>query len=300
LTLIALSFSKSLRSTKQLTNSEEKKMNEPLPRLTVVIPSFQQGKFIERTLKSIERQNYPNLEIILMDGGSKDETMTIVEKHEHLFSKIVSKPDGGQSAAIADGFAMATGDFISWLNSDDTYCDGALLSVGHYLIKNPTAKFIYGNMNYIDENDQITANKKQPAFVLGVMKYAYLTVAQHSAFWSRELYIKSGGVDRKLQFCMDYDLFVRMATIHRARHVNVTIGNFRIHSESKTTNLEQTRLQEDQLVQDRYCSIKPSNPLWPFIRGFYLVVVAALMLANGSFVGRVKARIKNRFHSAAS
>jgi glycosyltransferase involved in cell wall biosynthesis len=264
-----------------------------LPTLSVVIPSYNQGAFIERTIQSIVRQNYPKLDLILMDGGSTDKTMEIVTRYKKHFSHIISGPDGGQSAAIAKGFELSTGKYISWLNSDDTYNDGALMIIGNYLAQHPETQFVYGNMRIIDVDDNEKAYKKSVRFYLPVMKYAFLTVPQMSAFWTKDLYLRAGGVDRVLQFCMDYDLFVRMAQISAPVRINKTIGNFRVHETSKTTNLEDVRLREDMIVQERYCAVKPSSGV-PFrvVRFFMRLVLVAIMLESGGLFTRLKTRFE--------
>jgi glycosyltransferase involved in cell wall biosynthesis len=269
-----------------------------LPKLSVIVPSYNQGQFIERTIKSIFDQNYPNLEVILMDGGSTDETMAIVERYRENFAFIQSERDGGQSAAIVAGFARATGKYISWLNSDDTYAPGALLALGHYLAANPTVEFAYGNTNIIDADDRVIAYKRSIRYVPGVMKYAFLTIPQMSAFWTKELYDRVGGIDRSLRFCMDYDLFVRMSAQAPPALVDTLIGNFRIHGSSKTSTLESVRQAEDILVHERYCAIKPSNRIaFKIARNFYFLVLCGLMIANGSFFERVAGRFKNNMKS---
>jgi glycosyltransferase involved in cell wall biosynthesis len=271
-----------------LTSSPSDKVDGNLPQLSVVVPSFNQGQFIERTIKSIISQNYPNLEIIVMDGGSTDETLSIIDRYRAHIAHFESGPDGGQAAAIAKGFLLARGDFISWLNSDDTYNPDALLAIGRYLALHPKVEFLYGNTRIIDANDRQLSFKRSVKFWLPVMKYAYLTVPQMSAFWSRALYLRAGGMDQTLRFCMDYDLFVRMSQISAPRRINETIGNFRIHGASKTTNLEKVRLREDSIVQERYCAIKPSMGWqFKFMRSLMLVALICLMAAGGGLTGRV-------------
>jgi glycosyltransferase involved in cell wall biosynthesis len=272
-----------------------------LPRLSVVIPSYNQGQFIERTIRSIVDQNYPDLEIILMDGGSTDDTMEIVEKYRSHFAHIQSEPDGGQTAAIAAGFERATGEFISWLNSDDTYSPGALQKIGEYLAANPKVEFVYGDTWLIDASDNRIAFKRSARFSLGVMKYAFLTVPQMSAYWSRDLYHAVGGVDRALRFCMDYDLFVRMASKSAPKRIQGEIGNFRLHGDSKTSTMETVRQAEDTLVHDRYCAVKPSHTLaFRLTRLFWTGVLVLLLLENGSFFTRLSGRMRNNMQSECS
>jgi glycosyltransferase involved in cell wall biosynthesis len=272
-----------------------------LPRLSVVIPSYNQGDFIERTIKSIVDQNYPNLDLILMDGGSTDDTMAIVERYREHFTHIESGPDGGQSAAIVKGFGLATGKYISWLNSDDTYAPGALDAMGELLAARPDVAFAYGHTDIIDADDRVIAHKKSVRFSLGVMKYAFLTVPQMSAFWSKALYDEVGGIDTSLRFCMDYDLFVRMASRSAPVLINKHIGNFRVHGLSKTSNLETVRQAEDAMVHTRYCSVKPSNAIaFKATRTFYTGILCLLMIANGSFWTRLSGRLRNNMQSECS
>jgi hypothetical protein len=173
--------------------------------------------------------------------------------------------------------------------------------VGKYLSEHPEIHFIYGNTNYIDSTDNMIAYKRQPTFNLGIMKYAYLTVSQMSAFWSKELYTKVGGLDKTLHFCMDYDLFVKMAMQSAPIYINETIGNFRIHSQSKTTNLESVRRREDAIVQARYCKIKPSQTvLFAMARSWYLLILIYKFARNGSLYNRLRRRVQNNLSSDCS
>jgi len=277
-------------------------MNSSLPRLSIVIPSFNQGDFIERTIVSILSQDYPALELILMDGGSTDETMTVVEQYRDRFAIVKHENDAGQADAIARGFAMSTGEIMTWLNSDDTYLPGTLRRVGEFFRDNPKAAFAYGDYQLIDANDALIVEKRQPDFDIGIVKYAFLTVPQMSAFWRRDLYLQSGGVDPGFRFAMDYDLFVKLGSLSPAAHLPFPIGRFRIHPASKTTNLESVRQHEDRKIQDRVCKYSPiRNPLrFALARKWYQTKLVALLWRNGSLGVRLRSRIGNRFKSLAS
>jgi glycosyltransferase involved in cell wall biosynthesis len=277
-------------------------MPADLPSLSIVIPSYNQGAFIERTIKSIVEQDYPALQLILMDGGSSDSTMEIVERYREHFTIVRHEKDDGQADAIARGFAMCTGDIMTWLNSDDTYLPGTLRRVGEYFREHPRAQFVYGDYQLIDADDSLIVEKRQPDFDLGVVKYAFLTVPQMSAFWRRELYLQSGGVDPSLRFAMDYDLFVKLGALSPAVHLSFPVGRFRIHPASKTTNLEKVRQREDRLVQDRYCRHSPiSHPLrFAVAKKWFQLKLVLLLWRNGTLGERLKSRLMNGFRSLAS
>jgi len=258
-----------------------------LPRLSIIIPSYQQGEYIERTLQSIVSQKYADLELIVIDGGSTDQTSEIIERYRKHIAIYVSEKDEGQSDAIKKGFNLATGDIIAWINSDDTYAKDSFSIVGQYFASNPSVRFVYGNRDIIDENDQVIGRRRQPDFNSQVMRYCHIVVPQVSAFWRRSLYQESGGVDPSLRFCMDYDLFVKMALISPPKHLPHVLGNFRIHSESKTSNLENVRLIEDQLVHKRYCRFKPGTLRFNLARSYGFVLLIMNLAVNGGLFDRI-------------
>ena len=124
----------------------------PWPRVSIVTPSYNHGQFIEETIRSVLLQGYPNIEYIIIDGGSSDETLDIIRKYEPWLTHWVSEPDMGQSHAINKGFARCSGDVVAWLNSDDEYLPGTLGIVGHYMEKNPAADIVFGDQEEMDEN----------------------------------------------------------------------------------------------------------------------------------------------------
>ena len=124
-----------------------------LPKISIIIPSFNQNEFIEETILSIINQNYPNIEIIVIDGGSNDKTLDIISKYKENFDFLISEKDNGQSHAINKGFNKSTGEIVTWLCSDDTYLPNCLKTVGEYFNKNPDVDFLYGNVISIDESD---------------------------------------------------------------------------------------------------------------------------------------------------
>ena len=121
------------------------------PRISIVTPSFNQGRFLERTILSVLNQNYPNLEYIVMDGGSTDESVEIIKKYENYLAYWISEKDNGQSDAIKKGFQKSTGEILAWLNSDDIYLSGALRGVAGFFRDGKGTEVVYGNRYIIDE-----------------------------------------------------------------------------------------------------------------------------------------------------
>lgn len=217
----------------------------PWPRISIVTPSFNQGQYIEETLLSVFNQNYPNVEHLIIDGGSKDATPHVLERYRERLAYVVSEPDKGQSHAINKGLARATGDILTWLNSDDMLAPGALAAIALAFATNPQAEVVSG-ICCLYENGKIigrhlTACHDGPlpldelldldgAWLLGQFFY------QPEVFFSRSLWERAGGcVDESLYYSMDYDLWVRFAEVGGKLH---TIGRplawYRVHPHQKT------------------------------------------------------------------
>ena len=223
------------------------------PRISVVTPSYNQGKFIEETIGSVLDQGYPNLEYIIIDGGSKDETIDIIRRYEKHLAFWISEKDRGASDAIARGFSRSTGTILAYLNSDDLYLPGALHAVAEAMTE-PGIDVAYGNTYWIDSSGNILGERRQTPFVRMGYLYGGCDLQQPATFWKRDIYVKCGGMDPSYRFAFDTDLFTRFA-IHRARfrHVKKFVASFRIHPESKSSNQieicerELRRLRQDHL-----------------------------------------------------
>jgi glycosyltransferase involved in cell wall biosynthesis len=210
----------------------------PLPRITVITPSYNQGSFIEETINSVLSQNYPNLEYIVMDGGSADGTVEILKKYSSQLNWI-SEKDRGQSHAINKGLRQATGEVIAFLNSDDVYEPGALLAVGDFFTNHPDAFWLTGWCSTINTHGQeirklSTLYKK---FWLIWRSYKTLLVldyvSQPATFWRREVIEKVGDFNENLHFAMDYDYSLRVGKHYKLWVLPRYLARFRVHSTSK-------------------------------------------------------------------
>jgi len=216
-----------------------------LPKISVVIPSFNQGQFLEETILSVVNQKYPNLEIIIIDGGSKDNSKDIIKKYEYHLTWWVSEKDKGQSDAINKGFARVTGDIVTWLCSDDLYTEGALKRVGEIFSDLPDdIGLIYGGTTLFGENMKPTeAWGYEDA---GVERYiAGQGFPQPSSFFKRKYLQEAGAwVREDLHLGMDYDLFARLSCVCEFHSTKEIFSQYRLHDASKTVS-QHSRLVED-------------------------------------------------------
>ena len=221
---------------------------ENLPKLSIITPSYNQGCYIEETIRSVLLQNYPNLEYIIIDGGSTDGTVEIIKKYEKWIHYWVSEPDNGQSDAINKGLAHATGDVFNWLNSDDVYLPNALLAVGRSFL-NKNINVLCGCEYSLYENGDKHLSKGSSICKTIEETIALGHIDQPPTFFRLDFYRQLGLLDNKLDFCMDVDMWVRYLCLFGTNGISKTeivINLFRIHKESKTTNLK-TISERDRL-----------------------------------------------------
>jgi glycosyltransferase involved in cell wall biosynthesis len=215
----------------------------PLPKVTIVTPSFNQGWSIEGTIRSVLFQGYPNLEYIIMDGGSTDETIEIIKKYERWVSYWVSEPDCGQADAIAKGFGRATGDIIAWINSDDWYLSGAFFSASNAFLVDKDLGMIYGDCKIYDRDGAFAQLMTVPEFDSDLLKFTDY-IRQPASFFRRSAYEKIGGLDIRLNWCMDWDLWLRFSKLIQIRKVDYTFAAARIYKENKSLSGDQRRYAE--------------------------------------------------------
>jgi glycosyltransferase involved in cell wall biosynthesis len=226
-------------------------MNER-PKISIVTPSYNQGAFIERTIQSVLNQNYPNLEYIIIDGGSTDGSMEIIKKYQDKLAYWVSEKDRGQAHAINKGFHRATGDIVGWLNSDDEYCSGTLETVAKTFTADNDVDFVFGNRITIDENGRILRDERHTRFSFSALVLYGMIVSQPASFWKRELFEKYGYLDESKRFCMDYEFFCRIGAHIKAKHIRKHLARFRRHPSSKSSTIRNVALEEHSRIRERY------------------------------------------------
>ncbi|NHC16566.1 glycosyltransferase family 2 protein [Motilibacter deserti] len=252
-----------------------------LPRITLVVPSYNQAGYLRAALASIVDQGYPDLELIVMDGGSTDGSVAVVEEHAAAISYWQSQPDGGQSAALAAGFARATGEVLGWLNSDDLLRPGALQAVGRAFADDPGLQWAYGDSLLVGADGEVL--DVQPTVQVSSAELASLRVylPQESTFFRRSLYERVGGVRTDLHFAMDYDLWLRFAEVAPPRHLPVVLGAFRLLPGQKSADVAGYQAEEDA-AKARYAGPRvPADQLRSAARRLRARQIAARLRAQG-------------------
>lgn len=221
------------------------------PRISVVTCSYQQGAFLEATLRSVLDQGYPDLEYIVMDGGSHDGSAEIIERHADRLAYWISAKDEGQTDALARGFDRATGDVMGWLCSDDLLLPGALEQVGRYFSTHPEVEVVYGDALWIDERGSPIRTKKEMGFNRFIFLFDHNYLPQPSVFWRRSLYDRVGGLDRAFDLAMDGDLWERFSRVTRIAHTRGYWSGLRRYAAQKTQALRPRGREEDAVLRAR-------------------------------------------------
>lgn len=247
--------------------------NSPL--VTVVTPTFNQAKFLERTIQSVLMQDYSNLEYIIVDGGSSDGSVEVIKKYEKRLAWWVSEKDRGQTDAINKGFARARGEIIAWLNSDDTYEPGAIREAAEYFVRLPEISAVYSQANYINENDKIIGRFPAAQTDYKKLRRGFVHVPQQACFFRADIWKKIGPLDASFYFAMDYDLWVRLAKEAPMAYIpEKTWANFRLHSDAKTISADDRCWPEMLKVHYR----EGGSKIAPIVLKYYLRKLAAPLI----------------------
>lgn len=239
------------------------KQPSDLPKFSIVTPSFNQGEYVEWTVRSVLLQRYPNLEYIFMDGGSDDGTIERLERYRAYFSRFESEPDLGQADALARGLLGSTGEIMAYLNSDDLLAPDTLQFVARFFAENPRIDALYSHRCAINESNVVIYYWILPRHS-SYLQSRWDLIPQETCFWRRSLWERAGNIDPSFDFAMDYDLFFRFMRVGRFRRVNRFLGAFREHGGSKTVKTLNTRgVEEVQRVWAKYDI--PNRRFHPFL-----------------------------------
>jgi len=204
----------------------------PWPKISIVTPSLNQGKFIEETIRSVLLQGYPNLEYIVMDGGSEDGSVDIITKYEKWLTYWKSEQDEGQAQALNKGFKISTGEIVAWINSDDVYERSIFGYIPQYIKNNPDYDFIYGDLLTMNETGKMTGKFSPGEFNLINALYGNI-IPQPSCFWKSSVFKDMGYLSEKYHYLMDYEFWMRCGIKKKFKYIPENFAHFREHAASK-------------------------------------------------------------------
>ena len=222
------------------------------PLVTIVTPCRNSQAYLEETINSVARQTYPNIEYIVVDGGSTDGTLDIIGRYEDVISRWVSEPDNGQADGLRKGFSMGRGEVLGWINSDDLYPADAV-QVAVSAMHDSGEDVVYGNRILIDSTGRRVGERRLSPFLpffsrRGVL-YGGFGIYQPAAFWTRELYDRAGGIDPTYHFRMDTEMIIRFVMAGATfKFLRSDLVRFRIHPNSKTSSIPDVARREQERI----------------------------------------------------
>ncbi|MCB0196129.1 MAG: glycosyltransferase [Anaerolineae bacterium] len=227
-------------------------MNAMYPLISIITPSFNQDAYIEATIQSVLAQNYPNLEHLIIDGGSTDGTVKILQKYESVV-QWVSEPDTGQANAINKGFKKSTGEIVGWLNSDDIYMPGAFHRVAKFFNDHPNIDIIYGDYQLIDQNSNVLLRKQEIPFDYNILLYGLDYISQPTTFFRRSVFERSGYLDESLHYGLDWEYWLRLANDGcQFAHLPFYLAATRWHTDAKTLVAPPEMYAEHEAIRAKY------------------------------------------------
>lgn len=276
------------------TKPELYPLHRTYPRLSIVTPSYNQGQFIEETIRSVLLQNYPNLEFIIMDGGSTDGTVEILKKYESWLTYWVSEPDRGQSHALNKGIERATGEWIGWQNSDDVYLEQAFWYFWSKWKVKKQADVIFGNCYEINEYSDYIGRKYFVPFSRFVLKYHGLVIQNQSAFFKRELML-SHPLNEIYHYGLDFDFFLSIGLFfphYNFVFVTKFLSSYRRHAQAKTVNEGDRKTKAEVNVIRKKFGLQRPDIAWEhqhrFKKMLALGYVILLKMIFGGFFYKIR------------
>lgn len=249
--------------------------------VSIITPSFNQGEFIEDTIKSVLAQDYPNIEYIVLDGGSTDNTLDVLKKYDDKIQWKSGK-DKGQCFAIEKGFNWADGKIIIWLNSDDTLTvDAVSTAVGEFET-DPDLAFVYGKSKYINAEGEVIGDYPTEPFDIERLSKVNF-ISQPSVFVNKSSYEAVGGVDTVLNYCFDYDLWIRLARKFPVKHIDKVLSNYRLHDDSKTVSSIHALKNSGEVLRTVLKHYRHAPPNRVFVYTYNLVLIKFSLLSKARF-----------------
>ncbi len=230
------------------------------PKFSIITPSYNQADFIEATLRSVREQQYDAVEHIVVDGGSTDRTTELLKIYDGTYDlRWISEPDGGQSDALNKGLAMAGGDIIGWVNSDDTYLEHTLATAATQF-EDPEVEWMYGDGYWTDAEGRSLADKISGPYSLERLILRGMFITQPAMFIRRSLLERVGGIDGDIHTAMDYDLCLRLASQSPPRYVPSPLATRRVHDQTKSATLTMEFHEDSLRALDKFMTSADAPP----------------------------------------
>ncbi|MCZ2397314.1 MAG: glycosyltransferase [Chitinophagales bacterium] len=224
------------------------------PKISIVTPSFNQGQYLEQTIESVISQNYPNLEYIIIDGGSTDGSVEIIKKYEKHLKFWVSEPDEGQANAINKGLEHCTGEIFNWLNSDDYLAEGALLKIAEGFRRG--ADLVAGNVRVFRDEETLHLTKHRNLSAKGLLYWLPGVSFVQPGVWMRRQWVEEGGGVPEMYNCsFDWALYIQYLLHYpKVEYLDSLLVHFRYHDASKTVTLQEQFERERQQIVESFLS----------------------------------------------
>jgi len=231
-----------------------------MDKISIITPSFNQGRYIQQTILSVANQKYENKEYLIIDGGSTDNTNEVIKHYSNNIKYWISEADSGQSNALNKGLIKSSGDILAWINSDDYYEDNVFHLISDYFKQNPNIDLLYFDVNNLSpSNARVYHHQHEYAPEHFLTK---VCLHQPGVFWRRRIMEKVGLLDENLHYVMDFDFWMRIYLNAKIKYIPKVISNFRIHSESKTNdNPIQLYLEKNQVVAELFYNLQQTKYL---------------------------------------
>lgn len=266
-------------------------MKTDLPTISLVTCSYQQGRFLDATLRSVLNQQYAALQYIVIDGGSTDESVAVIQQHAASLSYWVSEKDNGQTDALKKGFALATGEIQGWLCSDDILLPNALQMVADFFKDNPSVGAVYGDALWIDAEGKPLRAKREMGFNQFVFLHDHNYIPQPSMFWRKSLYDAVGGLNDQFNLAMDSDLWARFSQNTTIAHIPQYLSCMRFYPEQKTRSMKPAGRLEDLTIRTRTSNLANFIVLRPIQHALARLLRLASKALAGGYNAKVPAHL---------
>jgi glycosyltransferase involved in cell wall biosynthesis len=271
------------------------------PKISIVTPSFNQGQYIEQTILSIINQGYPNLEYIIIDGGSTDNTVDIIKKYQRHISYWVSEPDRGQSDALNKGLAKCTGDIFNWINSDDYLEPNALFAVAKSFDEDVDIVCGYSRL-FFDEGNATIMEHRTELFPLLEQTIVEQRINQQGMFYKLAIARKLGGINTELHYVMDLELWWRYLSCYgqeRIKQIPNLLAHFRIHNMSKTGACDKKFRQEEASIWNHLLKQLRIGKVWADYFETAVIYKCGTWKFSAIKVNELKSQLANKYLYAA-